>query len=53
MAGNVIVDLYQSSDFGTERFVNLQYGQNTISVSGDSADPIPLQVEAMIEYDTV
>lgn len=53
LAGNVIVDLYQSSDFGTERFINLQYGQNTISVSGDSADPIPLQVEAMIEYDTV
>lgn len=53
LAGNVIVDLYQSSDFGTQRFINLQYGQNTISVSGDSADPIPLQVEGMIEYDTV
>jgi len=53
MSNNVIVDLYQSSDFSTERFINLQYGQNTISVGGDSADPIPLQVEAMIEYDTV
>lgn len=53
MSGNFIADMYQQSDFSTERFITLQYGQNTISVSGESAARIPIGVEAMIEYDTV
>lgn len=53
MSNNVILDMYQFSDFTTERFCMLQLGLNTISVAGDTANIIPLGVEAMLEYETV
>ena len=51
--GNLVSDMYQQSDFSTERFVRLGYGNNTISVSATGADIIGIGVEAQIEYATV
>lgn len=51
--GNFVQDLYQSSDFSTQRFFNLGYGQNVISVSAENVGTIKLGVEGMIEHETV
>ena len=51
--GNQVADLYQSSDFTTERFVRLGYGKNRITVSAVDATVIGIGVEAQIEYATV
>lgn len=51
--GREVADLYQSSDFTTERFVRLGYGENRITVSASDTTVIGLGVEAQIEYATV
>ena len=38
--GNFVADMYQQSDFSTERFVRLQYGKNMISVSSEEENEI-------------
>lgn len=53
LQGNFIQDLYQSSDFSTQRFFSLGYGQNVISVSSESVGTVKIGVEGMIEYETV
>lgn len=51
--GNFVADMYQQSDFSTERFVRIQYGKNMISVSSEEENEIGIGVEAQIEYATV
>lgn len=51
--GNFVADLYQSSDFSTERFVRFEYGKNMVAVSSDEENEIGIGVEAQIEYATV
>ena len=48
-----VTDLYQSSDFETQRFVSLDYGENIITVSAEDVTVIGIGVEAEIEYATV
>lgn len=52
-SGQVVADLYQSSDFSTDRFVRLGHGKNRITVSATDATAIGLGVEAQLEYATV
>ena len=51
--GNYVADMYQQSDFSTERFIRLAYGKNTITVSADDVSVLGVGVEAQIEYATV
>ena len=51
--GNLVSDMYQLSDFSTERFIQIKNGRNIISVTDDGADDVTLSVEAQIGYDTV
>ena len=52
-SGQVVADLYQSSDFSTERFIRLRHGKNRISVSATDTNVIGIGVEAQLEYATV
>ena len=50
---NLIADLYESSDFTTKRFIEIQNGVNTVAVTGDNAaDPL-VKLEAYIYYESV
>ena len=50
---SLLLDLYESSDFTTKRFVEIQNGTNTVAVSGDNtADPL-VKLEAYIYYESV
>lgn len=51
--GNVMNDLYQFSDFETQRFFQLQYGKNRIYVEHNGTNFLKLKVEARIEYETI
>lgn len=51
--GTLVSDMYQLSDFSTERFIRLAHGQNVISVTDDGSDVVTLALEARIEYDTI
>lgn len=51
--GNFVSDLYQLSDFSTERFVQLGNGRNDITVVDDGVNPVGVGLEAQIEYDTI
>ena len=53
MAGNFVSDLYQQSNFNTERFIHLGEGQNRISVAQTGVGIIRLLVEARLEYAAV
>ena len=53
LQGNFVQDLYQQSDFSTQRFFSLGFGQNVISVSAESVGVVKIGVEGMIEYETV
>ncbi|MBP3784604.1 MAG: hypothetical protein J6I68_15265 [Butyrivibrio sp.] len=50
---NLITDLYQYSDFSTERFFFLERGTNRISIGHDGVNTLELAVEAHLEYETV
>ncbi len=52
-ANNVKSDLYQYSDFTTQRFINLGFGKNRITVEHDGTNVLDLAVESRIEYETV
>lgn len=51
--GEVVADLYQSSDFSTERFIRLGHGKNRIVASATDVNKIGIGVEAQLEYATV
>jgi len=51
--GNLVADMYQNSDFSTERFIRLGNGRNVITVDDDGIDTLTIKAEAQIEYDTV
>lgn len=53
MLGNLISDMYQQSDFATERFVRFGRGRNTVTVTADNTNNLNVGVEAQIEYATV
>ena len=52
-SNNLIADLYQLSDFSTERFFFLEKGTNRISIGHDGTNALELAVEAHLEYETV
>lgn len=51
--GNFVADLYQASDFSTDRFVRLGYGTNLITVTAEDVNILGIGVEAQIEYASV
>ena len=53
MANRFIADVYGEADFSTQRFIQLQHGVNTISVSHDTATPLTVAMEARILYASV
>ena len=53
MLGNLISDMYQQSDFATERFVRFGRGRNTVTVTAENTTNLNVGVEAQIEYATV
>jgi len=53
MLGNEVSDMYQQSDFATDRFIRFGRGRNTISVQADNTNKLNVGVEAQIEYATV
>ncbi len=53
MVGNEVSDMYQQSDFSTDRFVRIGYGRNTIAFTADNTNVLNVAVEAQIEYATV
>jgi hypothetical protein len=53
--GEIIEDLYDHSDFSTQRFITIKSGINTVSVTGEepgSLDPL-VKLEAYIYYESV
>lgn len=53
MLGNVISDMYQQSDFSTQRFVRFGHGVNTVTFGADNTNVLNVGVEAEIEYATI
>lgn len=53
MLGNEVSDMYQQSDFSTERFVRFGNGRNTVTFSADNTNVLNCGVEAQIEYATI
>lgn len=53
MLGNEVSDMYQLSDFSTDRFIRFGKGRNTVSVQADNTNTLNVGVEAQIEYATV
>lgn len=53
MLGNVISDMYQQSDFSTQRFVRFGHGTNTVTFGADNTNILNVGVEAEIEYATI
>lgn len=51
--GNETADLYQYSDFSTERFLMVRQGMNEIAFSHEGEEEIKAVVEAEIYYDTI
>lgn len=52
-SNHFLADLYQDSDFSTDRFFFLEKGINRISIGHDGASTLELAVEAHLEYETV
>lgn len=53
VSDEIVADRYQSCDFTTERFFNLQHGTNRISVTHDGLNTVNVLVEGKISYETV
>ncbi len=51
--GQIIRNLYGTSDFSTKRFVMLGYGTNKITFTHEGAGEIAASVEAKMEYESV
>lgn len=52
-SNNLIADLYQLSDFSTDRFFFLEKGTNRFSIGHDGTNSLELAVEAHLEYETI
>ena len=52
-SGERVRDLYQNSDFSTQRFLFAGYGHNKISVMHEGSEEIHAAMEVMIEYDSI
>lgn len=52
-AGNLVADRYSLCDFSTERFMNVNEGENRYSISHDGSSSVKMKVEAYIEYEAV
>ena len=48
-----VQNLYNKSDFSTDRFLTLKYGKNKINFVHESSEALIVSVEAMIEYESV
>lgn len=46
-------DLYEKSDFSTERFIMLEYGSNRITFVQEASEQMKIYVEGAIEYESV
>ena len=53
MNNRLIADLYEQSEFSTERFFMLKYGKNSIVVTDDDASTTTVIVEAQVMYASV
>ncbi len=51
--GTVLDDLYQYSDFSTQRFITLGFGRNVITASHNGTSTLKIRVEGREEYDAV
>lgn len=49
----LVDDLYEKSDFETERFIKLEYGSNRITFTHESSETMKILVEGAIEYESV
>lgn len=49
----LVKDLYEKSDFSTERFLMMEYGKNRITFSHESSEKMKISVEGAIEYESV
>lgn len=49
----LVNDLYEKSDFSTERFIMLKYGKNRITFTHESSEKMKISVEGAIEYESV
>jgi len=52
-AGEYEEDMYEESDFSTERFVKLGYGKNEIVFAHEGDVKLKLLIEGRVEYETV
>ena len=52
-SGDKVRDLYQNSDFFTQRFLFAGYGHTKVSVTHEGSGEIRAAAEVMIEYDSV
>lgn len=50
---NLVADMYQSSDFGTERAIYLQRGQNRITVEDEGSNKVIVAAEAELYHASV
>jgi len=53
LLNNFLLDVYQSSDWTTDRFIMLEYGKNKISVTQESEGKLKIVLEGHIFYETV
>lgn len=49
----LIQDLYQFSDFGTQRFMQLEYGQNSLTIADDESNKVIVQARGVLYYASV
>lgn len=49
----LVADMYQGSDFSTERFIALEFGENKVVVGDDGSNVVNIKMEAMLEYASV
>lgn len=53
LSDTLVGDIYQLSDFDTDRFVYLEHGTNVITVTHEGTEDVVVEVVAHIEYETV
>lgn len=53
LTGDLATDVYQLSDFNTDRFVYLGHGLNTLTVAHEGTNQVEVEVTAHVEYEAV
>lgn len=51
--GEMVQNVYQLSDFSTQRFVNLQHGHNILAISAESANSSEIRLDSNLYYESV